>query len=371
MTRPILTSALGALVLAFLLPARVPAQDMDKLKSAVVRVSNTQGELGAGLIVKIEKGLIYIVTASHVVRGNGKLEVFLYSSQHGDALPARLVLREYDNPKGLALLTVNAKDAKALAGLTSVAFGDTSRVSGESVKIIGFPDGTPFWTVSNGTIGRVEGNSLIFSGPVRDGNSGGPVILSNGQVVGLVIDTIESQDVSSAAKADVVVSYVNGLVPGLLTISTSSNSSEKKQDNTETNDVFCSTLNELLESSKGGFYSIVGEPSHSAGHFYPKIRMPGSVGGYVQPKYRIYNYMLIDRDKGKVESQFYSIVSKVKKCLPQWEENDGTNPPYIFHRFKRSKEIAIVEVYYVPTPHQENYYLTLAVAISSTGQDEH
>src|SRR5437764_13307707 len=164
-----------------------PAQRVNSLKSAVVRIRNTRsGEVGTGFIIKIDNNLIYVVTASHVVSGNNNPDVFLYNRQQ-DALSAQVIDRESENQKGLALLTLKSNDTRTFSGLTSVSFGDSSQLNGgESVKIIGFPDGTSFWTVSSGTVSRVEGNNLIFSGSIRGGNSGGPVILDDGQVIGMV-----------------------------------------------------------------------------------------------------------------------------------------------------------------------------------------
>jgi hypothetical protein len=347
------------------------AQDVNNLKSAVVKIRNTKnGEAGTGFIVKIDNDLIYIVTSSHVVRGNENPEVYLYNRQHQDPLLAKLRYREDESQKGLALLTLKLADSRKLSGITAVSFGDSAQLDGgETVKVIGFPNDTSIWTVSTGTISRVEGNYLIFSGSIRGGNSGGPVILSNGQVIGMVTDTIESQDESSAAKAEIIVSYVNGLVPKLISISTST---EKRQDNSVLNDEFCKTLNKLLDASEKGFYPIVGDPTNSENTFYPNILLPGARGGYVLPQERVYYYLLNGiKEKGKVESQFYTVVSKVKVCMPNSEEKEEADSSYRYYKFRRSKGATVVRVYYNIVSQGENYFfLTLSLDLLHNGRSE-
>jgi V8-like Glu-specific endopeptidase len=351
-----------------LMPMCASAQDMNRLKSAVVRIRNTRdGEVGTGFIVKVDKNLIYIVTASHVVKGSENPEVFLYNRQQ-EALSAKLRYREDENLKGLALLTLKSNDAKTFSDLVAASFGDSSQLNGgELVKIIGFPDGTSFWTVSSGTISRVEGNYLIFSGPIRGGNSGGPVILNDGQVIGMVTDTIESQEISSATKAETIVSFINGLVPKP---TTTNKPAEKRQDDDASGDEFCRVLNRLLDAGENGFYSIVGEPTGSEKTFSPNILLPGARYGYVNPKERVY-YSLLDRipDKGEVEKQFYATVTKVKACVPNWEEKEDADSAYRYHKFRRGNGTSVVRVYYnVIAQGANQFFLTLSIDLPGQGR---
>lgn len=497
-----------ALTLSLLLTlAYAMAQDMNRLKAGVVRIRNTNpnsGEGGAGFIVKIDKDFIYIVTASHVVTGNGNPAVYLFNHPL-DPLSAELINREDESQKGLALLRLRSNNPETFSGLTALRFGASSQIGGgESVRIIGFPGGTSFWDVSAGTLSRVEGNNLVFAGPIRGGNSGGPVILSNGQVAGLVTDTIESQDASYAAKAEIIVSYVNGIVPSLIVIDpkpdvqdqtitlnisldkfevyedgsggstrwsfevfvdtvsmiplgqkrikegtypigksvdievvpnksftikvvgdksekgvqatgeislqwnpnrfgaltreisvkvpkeitkgnfsfyftikregiemsvpapnliTLSKSTDTGPDNRASNDEFCQTLDGLLEASKNGFYSIVGTPTNAENTFSPKIMMPGATVGFVSPPKRVHYRLLTDKEKGKVESQFYRSVSKVRGCSPKWEEKEASDSSYRFHKFRKNEGGVVVAVYYNPVAQREYFYLILDVAV--------
>lgn len=365
---PLHISALTILLLVTLTSA---AQDMKALKAGVVRIkNNNSGEVGAGFIVGIDKDLIYIVTASHVVKGADKPQVYLFNNQF-QALSAEQINRDDDNPKGLALVLIRSNNVERVSGLAMLKFADSSEVNGgEEVKIIGFPASSSFWDVSAGIISRLEGNNLIFAAPIRGGNSGGPVILSDGSVIGMVTDTTESQGTSSAPKAEVIVSYVNGLIPGLIhsipvgTRKVTPNPMIK--DNKPPDDAFCQTLTKLVDSSRNNFYPIVGAATNSQNTFYPKISLPAARGGYVVPKERVYYSMLNGvREKGAVESEFYALVSKVKTCMPNWEESEESDSSYRYHIFKTGQGSTVVRVYFNVTSQGENYFfLTFSVDLS-------
>jgi S1-C subfamily serine protease len=333
---------------------REAAQDMNSLKAGVVRISNTKsGEIGTGFIVRIVKDRMYVVTSSHVVHGNGDPDLYLYNRQQD---PIRATVRdiEEDGLKGLALLTLKANEA-TFSSLREFTFKDSSQLSGgEDVRIIGFPDSTEIWTVSSATVARLDGRNLVFSGIIHRGNSGAPVLL-NGQVVGLVTDINRDQELTYAARSESIVAYVNGIVKELNVGLASQSSPEVPKDE------FCETLGKLVEASKGGFYSIVGTPTKSENTFVPNLMMPGAVGGYVIPQKQVYYYLLIDGEKGRVESQFYVAVSRVSRCLSKWEQNEDTDSTYRYHKFKESKGTTVVEVYYNPAAQNGKHYLTLEI----------
>lgn len=194
-------------------PSSTFAQEINKLKAGVVRIENVRlAETGTGFIVKIDGNNVYIVTASHVVRGDQHPKVYLFNQQH-ESISATLLDREEDDNKGLALLLLKT-NAQTLSGLTALKMGYTSDLgNGESVKIVGFPGGTSLWTVDTGNIKRLEGRNLVLSGAIKEGNSGGPVIL-NEQAVGLVTDVGQSE--VYATRAEVIIPYVNGIVKNLI-----------------------------------------------------------------------------------------------------------------------------------------------------------
>src|SRR5712691_3894251 len=112
--------------------SRAFGQDIATLKAGVVRVENkARKAVGTGFIVKIDRDLLYIVTSSHVVKGSQNPDVYLYNRQQQDPLPARLIFREDESQKGLALLTLKLENAEMASGLKALSLGDSSQSEGE------------------------------------------------------------------------------------------------------------------------------------------------------------------------------------------------------------------------------------------------
>lgn len=199
----------ACLVAAILLIcAPLSAQDIEARKSSVVRIVNSKlDQQGAGFVVKTTPDEIYIVTASHVVAGAEFHDVFF--RERANPIQGKVLDREEDALKGLALIVVK-RDKTILPSLTAIELGPSTNLKGgESVQTIGFPGGTKLWTVATGTLQRLEGRSLVFSGDVKKGDSGGPVLL-NGVAIGLVTDILEADQTFFALQSESVLLYVNG-----------------------------------------------------------------------------------------------------------------------------------------------------------------
>lgn len=194
--------------LCFLLPwsAGTPsfAESVDLLKKGVVRIAATVGgnpNQGTGFIVRREPGAVYIVTASHVVEGADRIEVEFFTSRNRPAT-ATVIGIEGDDPHGLAALFVQGELPEDMSVL--MMNPDLPVRAGDPVTMIGFPGlGAAPWTVSKGEIVGRKGKSIIFSGAVEKGSSGGPLIKDD-QVVGII--TRKSQQWAYAAPA-VIAQY--------------------------------------------------------------------------------------------------------------------------------------------------------------------
>jgi hypothetical protein len=339
-----------AVLLTLILTTNALAQDIGSLKRGVVRIKNNNTQdIGSGFIVKVVGTQVYIVTAAHVIRGTQHPGVYLFNKQY-DALSADVLDMEEDDLKGLGLLRLELP-AGLLNGITSLKLGPSSQLDGgEDVKVIGFPDGTEFWTVGSGNVARIQGRNLVFSGAIRGGNSGGPVI-SQGVVIGMITDV--SQNLAYAARGEALVPYLNGVVPNLI---------GKIVDGGRSIG-FCETLSQVLDESKNGFYGIVGTPTKSENTFSPKIMIPGAIVGYLRPPNEIYYYLLVDKQKGNVEGQFFAAVTKVQECSPNWEEKEVSDSTYRYHKFRRNEGGVVVAVYYNPVAQNDLHYLTLRVAV--------
>ena len=168
-------------------PTGAIASDPEELRAgdAVVRVLSTASGLGiegSGWAAMPE----VVVTNAHVIAGADDTTVTTQDGTELDATPI------YYAPKqDLALLRVGA----ALPTLPISA----RRQEGEDAAVLGFPENGPYRleparigetraTISEDSYGNgpVERTITALSGAVRSGNSGGPLVDAQGEVVGTV-----------------------------------------------------------------------------------------------------------------------------------------------------------------------------------------
>jgi len=133
-------------------------------------------------IGKPQRGRTRILTAYHVVESvwtAGRTKVSLERGSKS----YRATITEVSATHDLALLTVNAK----INGITAARGKPTS---GEQILVVGAPLGLAD-TITTGVVSAVRarsgapGTMIQFDAPVNPGNSGGPVVNSSKEVVGI------------------------------------------------------------------------------------------------------------------------------------------------------------------------------------------
>lgn len=178
------------------------------------------GFMGTGFVVS-KKG--HIITNAHVI---GDYRYIIAKDAQGTIYEADVIAT--NKQIDLALLQVSKKSD----GLPIVK--GNSPLKGSKVFAIGFPQPTIQGTESKITDGIISSNtglrndnsSYQISVPIQGGNSGGPLLTENGEVVGVVVATVNAkrflsmtgdipQNINFAIKSEVLEDFlkVNGINP--------------------------------------------------------------------------------------------------------------------------------------------------------------
>jgi hypothetical protein len=187
------TALLAALLLWTAAVGCAPAQELEALMAGVVRVVSQPPEApprtGTGFVIKVERDLAYIATASHVIKDDPAPQVEFFQRRNR-LVKAEVVRQQYDDDKGLALLLVRGAGGNLPEGLPALAFGASNEVRvGQDLWVIGFGQGQGDWGLIRAAVASFDGADFKLDGRIEEGNSGGPVI-RNGKVVGLVTSVV-------------------------------------------------------------------------------------------------------------------------------------------------------------------------------------
>jgi len=191
MSRPILILLTFIAVMTMLLGiiCRASTSDvMERVDDAVVTITCTSGggqSIGSGFIVSPGGE---ILTNAHVVSGARRISVKL---KNGKKLEARLVA--IDKRRDVAVVRL------AVSNLPVAVIGDAKKLkNGDNVVAIGSPHGLEH-TITSGIVSSkdrvLNGKHYIQTdAALNEGNSGGPLLNSRGEVVG--INTMIDRDAS-------------------------------------------------------------------------------------------------------------------------------------------------------------------------------
>ena len=155
---------------------------IERVRPSVVLINRISGGGGTGVIFNADGQYGYIVTNQHVV---------------GDAREVLVAVNDSTPRKGLVMGTDDIYDLAfvKIAGqnLRAVPFGDSSRVdAGTEVVAIGYPlhyQGEA--TVTRGIVSgrryenRYRSDVIMSDVTMNPGNSGGPMLSTNGEVLGI------------------------------------------------------------------------------------------------------------------------------------------------------------------------------------------
>ena len=162
----------------------ITPEDVNKALNATVMVTGGEDSgFGSGVVISDDG---FIVTNYHVIH-RSEPKIFFYNPQDLNYYPAKII--GIDPVADLALLKVDMPDEYLpLVYLDIVA----EAVLAEEVTAIGHPVGLQ-WSVTKGTINHLERpgkitpyvNVIQHSALINRGNSGGPLVNADGDIVGI------------------------------------------------------------------------------------------------------------------------------------------------------------------------------------------
>jgi hypothetical protein len=171
---------------------------------SVVLVLNTQTDgtvkYGAGLL--IERGLV--LTSQHVVADAKTLAAMLYEPRRTSYTPMDGGLSRYlfENHSAIVKAELVAGDGTSDLALVRID-ADTSRYPtlpiarepvkpGDRVLALGHPQET-VWSFTQGVVGAIQQGAIQHDAAISHGSSGGPLLNTRGEVVGINIAKVVSE----------------------------------------------------------------------------------------------------------------------------------------------------------------------------------
>jgi len=174
-------------------------------------VSVESGWSGSGFIID-ESGLA--VTNNHVVTGAAFIKVYL----EGEDDPRNAKILGVSECSDLAVIDIDGDD------LPYLDWFDDDIVAGTDVYAAGFPLGDPEYTITEGIISKekAEGETswasvdsvIQHTARILPGNSGGPLVTPDGQVVAINYAGITEYDINEAISRDEAMKILDDLIAG-------------------------------------------------------------------------------------------------------------------------------------------------------------
>jgi S1-C subfamily serine protease len=169
--------------------------DAKQIIDSVVSIGGADGRMhGSGVVME---GGRYVLTVNHVIDEQAMLnQPILVTYRDGERVVAQLMRR--NRHFDIALLRLPSRHVK---GLRLVS--DAGVKQGDRVRAIGHPFGI-MWMLTDGIISKKSyfppnpsGDAFVLwmTAPIESGNSGGPLVNENGEIIGLVMAFVNPRGV--------------------------------------------------------------------------------------------------------------------------------------------------------------------------------
>lgn len=204
--------------------------DQIKANTVFIKVKTREGEqTGSGFLVDVDERLGYIVTNSHVVTADKGVPISIQCVLHSGTLQqvtlvAHIRSRDADNDLAVLGVTNNQKLPDIVNWTNATDVRETS-----TVLAAGFPFGEilstnkrfPSITISKGSVSSIRRDDfdqialLQVDGGIHPGNSGGPVLTQNGELIGVAVAKVRNTSIGFAIPRRVLQELLYGRIASI------------------------------------------------------------------------------------------------------------------------------------------------------------
>ena len=283
--------------------------------NSTVTIKTDHGSQGSGFFV----GQNILVTNYHVIKGALSANCYLNNSDTKYKIDGYLAI---DESVDLILLKVSALNKPALK------FSSSAVSIGQKVFVIGSPIGLSA-TITDGIVSGMrdfEGNKLIqMSAPISPGSSGGPVLNSSGELIGIsVLQFKDGQNLNFAipkSYIQILLDFKKSTVIDLSTLTNSNNISDENSKNAML------TETEALQFLRT-YSNDWGCEKYAQGTYEIRLQYSIENGKLIIleyfPSYHPYEFIKVELNLNKIN-------------MIQYEPKEGCNSIYIKHKDNQMK----------------------------------
>lgn len=155
------------------------------------KIINKKTTIGSGVAISEDDIFIYILTCAHVIEDFSKILVNVRNNK--EKIHADVVSASFD--KDIAVIKIK-KSNKYKLGISKLD-KNTELYLGMTVKAVGYPLALENPVITSGVLSSIKKNNLQVDTPVNPGNSGGPLVNDNYDIVGIVSSKMQDDDVAN------------------------------------------------------------------------------------------------------------------------------------------------------------------------------